>query len=96
VPIHLAALYEHIAVLEVLCKHAPATLEAKNNLSGVCGGGESLTAVRVRPGGYTPLHFASKWYQSSVKEWITERLPYQVMERNNHGVCVCVCCGSLS
>jgi hypothetical protein len=23
--------------------------------------------------------------------WITDRLPYQVLERNNAGMCVCVC-----
>jgi hypothetical protein len=53
-------------------------------------GGESLTAVRVRQDGDTPLHLASLWSHPSTVEWITERLPYQVLERANDGVCVCV------
>ena len=37
-PIHDAAEVGHVAVLEVLCEHAPATLETKHTVSGVWGG----------------------------------------------------------
>ena len=43
----------------------------------------------------TPLLKASEWSHPSVVEFITERLPYQVLERDNDGVCVCVWCESL-
>jgi ankyrin repeat protein len=36
---HRATLNDHVAVLKVLCEHAPATLEAKTDVSGVWGGG---------------------------------------------------------
>jgi hypothetical protein len=58
-------------------------------------GGESLTGVRGRQCGSTPLHVASKYCQHSAIEWITDRIPYQVQKKTNDGVCVCVCCESL-
>jgi hypothetical protein len=57
----------------------------------VCGeGDESLTAVRVRQNGDTHLILASEDSRLATVEWITDRLPYEVLERKRDGVCVCV------
>jgi hypothetical protein len=75
-------------VLEVLCKHAPATLEAKQSVRlGVCLCVSSLTQVMGRQGGYTPLHYAASTSHLSAVKCITDRVPYQVLERNNRGTC---------
>ena len=64
----------------MLCEHAPATLEAKDDeVSGVWEGGESLTAVRVRQGGSTPLHLASDYGHVPVARLLVERAP-QLLE----------------
>ena len=85
---HSAAIGGHIPILEVLCKHAPATLEAKNNVRlsvFVCV--SSLTQVVGRQNGWTPLHSAAYRSHSSAVKCITDRVPYQVLEQTNRGTC---------
>jgi hypothetical protein len=82
-----AACNGHVPVLEVLCEHAPATLEAKAivRLSVfVC---IPLTQVVGMQDGWTPLHYAAFHSNSSAVKYITDRVPYQVLERTNAGTC---------
>jgi hypothetical protein len=37
--------------------------------------------------GSTPLHYAAVYSHPSAVEYITDRVPYQVLERNNDGTC---------
>jgi hypothetical protein len=95
-PIHFAAAEGHVDILEVLCEHAPATLEAKNNVSGVWGVSPSQQCTWVRQEGWTPLHSASVNSQPFAVEYITQRVPYQVLATLSwNGVCVRECCESL-
>jgi hypothetical protein len=89
-PTHCAAMIGDVSILEVLCAHVPATLEAKTNVCVVCRVLHP-SRVRVWQDGSTPLHLSSKNVCLSAVTWITDRLPYQVLERDTVGVCVCVC-----
>jgi hypothetical protein len=53
---------------------------------GVCA--SSLPHVGVgRQFGYSPLHDAASYSHHSAAKWITDRVPYQVLERRNDGTC---------
>ena len=69
----------------MLCEHAPATLEAKTNVRLGVSSHSVLTAVLGRQYGYTPLYLVASSHHASVVVWITERLPYQVLEQDNAG-----------
>ena len=90
-PTHLAAQSGRLAVLEMLCEHAPATLEAKTNVRLGVSSHFVLTTVLGRQYGSTPLHRAASSRHPTVVVWITERVPYQVLEQDNIGEwCMCV------
>jgi hypothetical protein len=78
-------------LLGMLCEHTPATLEVKHDVRLGVLSHSVLTAVLGRQDGLTPLFFAASCRRPSVVVWITDRLPYQVLERANDGAC-CVCC----
>jgi hypothetical protein len=72
----------------MLCEHAPAKLEVKNNMVRLGVSSHSvLTAVLGRQSGSTPLHSVAICSRPSVVVWITDRVPYHVLERTNDGVC---------
>ena len=54
----------------------------------------SLTQVVGRQDGFTPLHDAALEIHPSAVKFITDRVPYQVLERNNQfeGACRGECC----
>jgi ankyrin repeat protein len=85
-PMHWAAERGHILVLEVLCEHAPAMLEAKTNVRiGVFVYILPHVSAVGMQSGYTPLHFAASQSHTSAVNWIVDRVPYQVPERDDHG-----------
>ena len=94
---YFAAMNGHVPILEVLCKHAPATLEAKSIVRlSVFVGISSLTQVVGRQSGWTPLHNVAYDSQHSAVKCITDRVPYQVLERENDGTCRGECCAPLT
>ena len=56
----------------------------------------SLTQVVGMQFGFTPLHSAALWSRSSAVKYITDRVPYHVLERDNFVMCRGECCAPLT